>query len=512
MDSKLLLVKVITLLFLESQISKKTNTSSRSLAQAALGYVRTPDAAVLTDFSRDSLARLLEIANWMISTPTTEVFDKSDLIQRVRMATETEDYIYDALASNIQPEQTEEEIKATIKASRDYINTFINRSIVNTIVKDAYYQVQFKSENVDWNHYVKDLIAKLEPFKNIQENSKNSLVESVDLANLESLQDAFKTAIESISPEGIIKFGWQGFNRMFGEYGGARRGEMIVIGALQHSFKSGTSLEMLKAAALYNRPFMHDPSKKPMLLRISFENSAMTDLIHLYRSLVEPEINMKINQSEINPIEAAVYVNEKLSKNGYTVKIDHYDPSEFTIFDLFDVIEKYENEGYEIHMLNIDYLAMMSTKGCKQGATGQDIRDLFRRVRNYIEAKKILCITPHQLSTDAKKLTRQGVEDFVKEIANKGYWDSCTTIDQEVDMEIYQHKVVVNGESYLTFQRGKHRKPGVTPAQDLYTVYMFHLERGFIDDDVLGADQSRKRVAAQTAAEGGASAWFDMAS
>ena len=124
--------------------------------------------------------------------------------------------------------------------------------------------------------------------------------------------------------------------------------------------------------------------------------------------------------------------------------------------------------------------------------------------------KKILCITPHQLSTDAKKLTRQGVEDFVKEIANKGYWDSCTTIDQEVDMEIYQHKVEVNGVAYLTIQRGKHRKPSITPYQDLYVVYQFNAERGFIDDDVLGPDMSRKRVAAATASEGGAPAWFDM--
>ncbi len=509
MDSKLLLVKVITLLFLESQLSKKTNLSSRNIATAALSFIKTPDAAVLTDFSRDSLGHLLEIARWMIATPVTEKFDKADILQRVRMATETEEYTYDALATYIQMEQTDDEITITMKACRDYINTYVNRATINGIVKDAYYQGAFKPENVDWNHYVKDLMAKLEPYKNVQETTKNSLVESVDFTNVENLRDAFQTAVQTIGAEGIIKFGWQGFNRIFGTNGGGRRGEMIVVGALQHNFKSGTSLEMLKSAALYNRPFMYDETKKPLLLRISFENSAMVDIIHLYRSLIEPEIGMKIDQPSIDPIQAAVYVNEKLSVNGYHVKIDHYDPSDFTIFDLADVIEKYENEGYEIHMLNLDYLAMMSTKGCKQGATGQDIRDLFRRTRNIIESKKILCITPHQLSTDAKKLTRQGVEDFVKEIANKGYWDSCTTIDQEVDMEIYQHKVEMNGEAYMTFQRGKHR--GMPPLVNSYVVYQFNKDRGYIDDDVLGPDMSRKRVAAAPASGGGENAWFDMA-
>lgn len=510
MDSKLLLIKVITLLFLESQQAGKNNASSRHLATIALSFIKAPDAAVLTDFSRDSMGHLLEITRWMLTTPPSEVFNKADILQRVRMATETEEYTYDALASHIQMEQTEEEIKGSIKAARDAINTFIQRSTVCQIIKDTYYQTHFKPENIEWNHCVKDLIAKLEPYKNAAETTKANLVESIDISDMESLKSAFGSAIESISPEGIIKFGWQAFNRMFGEYGGARRGEMIVVGALQHSFKSGTSLEMLKSAALYNRPFMHDPSKKPMLLRISFENSAMNDIIHLYRSLIEPEMDMKIDQAAINPIEAAVYVHEKLSANGYTVKIDHYDPSDFTIFDLLEVIERYEQQGYEIHMLNIDYLAMMSTKGCKQGATGQDIRDLFRRTRNIIESRKILCITPHQLSTEAKKLTRMGVEDFVKEIANKGYWDSCTTIDQEVDMEIYQHKVEVNGEAYLTFQRGKHRKPVVTPSQDLFFVLKFQKERGFIDDDVLTMDTSRKRVGAAAVSEGGANAWYDL--
>lgn len=385
MENKLLLVKIITLLFLESLTNQKNN-SSRDLAAIAIGQIKTPDAAVLTDFSRDSLGHLLEITRWMTGGVPENGFDKNDILQRVRVATETENFIYDALASAIEGEKTPEEVVRIMRSARDYINQCINRNTITTIIRDAYFQVQFKSDGVDWNHFVKNLLQQLDPYKNNNEIVKSSLVESIDLSNMDSIQESFKLAVQSIGADGIIKFGWQAFNRMFGEYGGARRGEQIVIGALQHSFKSGTSLEMLKSAALYNKPFMHDHTKKPMLLRISFENSAMNDLIHLYRSLLEPEINQKIDQTAINPYEAAAYVYERLGVNGYHVQIDHYDPSEFTIYDLLDIIEKYENAGYEIHMVNIDYLAMMSTKGCKQGATGQDIRDLFRRTRNIIES------------------------------------------------------------------------------------------------------------------------------
>ena len=76
-------------------------------------------------------------------------------------------------------------------------------------------------------------------------------------------------------------------------------------------------------------------------------------------------------------------------------------------------------------------------------------------------------------------------------------------------MEIYQHKVEMNGEAYMTFQRGKHR--GMPPLVNSYVVYQFNKDRGYIDDDVLGPDMSRKRVAAAPASGGGDNAWFDMA-
>lgn len=82
---------------------------------------------------------------------------------------------------------------------------------------------------------------------------------------------------------------------------------------------------------------------------------------------------------------------------------------------------------------------------------------------------------------------------FVKEVANKGYWDSCKAIDQEVDLEIIIHKEIRNGSSYLAVQRGKHRKVKVTPEEHLYTVLPFQPVGG-IPDDINGADRSLTHV------------------
>ena len=90
-------------------------------------------------------------------------------------------------------------------------------------------------------------------------------------------------------------------------------------------------------------------------------------------------------------------------------------------------------------------------------------------------------------------LIRQGNEEnFVKDIANKGYYDSCKTIDQEVDWEIYIHIVKADSKSWLTVQRGKHRLIKQTPEEHKFCVLEFH-DVGDLREDINGADTTRKK-------------------
>jgi len=70
---------------------------------------------------------------------------------------------------------------------------------------------------------------------------------------------------------------------------------------------------------------------------------------------------------------------------------------------------------------------------------------------------------------------RNGIsgEDFVKEVANKGYTDNSRSLDHVVDLELYLHKTKINGEYYLTVQRGKDRRPTIVPDELLYTKLKF---------------------------------------
>ena len=110
--------------------------------------------------------------------------------------------------------------------------------------------------------------------------------------------------------------------------------------------------------------------------------------------------------------------------------------------------------------------------------------------------KNIAVITPHQLSTEAKMLSRTGIPDvnLVKEIAEKGYYADTKQLDQEVDLELYIHIAKVNKVSYLTIQRGKHRIPTILPEEDKYFMLKFPTNMPIPDDINSDEDSSFKKA------------------
>lgn len=507
MDFKLLLVKSITLLYRESQLPNQTENSS-DLVKNILFLIKTPENFIITDFGKDVISSLRSTAVWMANNPFNYVYNKNELLQRLRVNVGDDDGLFEAFQDGISEELGEDELKKTCLSRRESLKKFLDQTRVKEILDTFTKKVKFQEESIDWRHFVREVVTSLEPFVSTDETgAHSSIVDDVNFSDVAKMRSILSRGIAELDTRGIIQFGWQGLNRMFGNSRGGRRGEMIVVGALQHNFKSGFCIDTMKHAALYNRPNCRDPNKKGMLMRISLENDAPNDILTLYKSLAENETGLPVDISSISEEEVSGYVRDKLTATGFELNMCRLDPSEFTYHDLFDRINKYEADGFEIHGLWIDYLNMMSKRGCAQGPAGVEVRDLFRRTRNFTSKKGILCITPHQLSTQAKDLVRLGTENFVQEIANKGYYDSCKTIDQEVDMEIYIHKIEVNGEAYLAMQRGKHRKVGITKHSDLYCVYKFD-DIGGIRDDIMSRDMSRKHVGGSTMADGGGAAWY----
>lgn len=470
---KQLLVHCITMACLEHREGVSTSPST-DLIEMVINSLPIPEATVDHDHGRQTFLELRGYVMWLNKRGKGEFPSEQEVLQNVQIACREETYLYEAIATPLM--EKHKNVKETIKIIQSYrhkLNQYLNEEKIRQIMKEYHHRLVFKKEQHNVVDTIRELSEKLEPLIAVRgKQTHPSLMTEIDFSDPESLTDGFQDVKETISPEGAFKTGWKALNRMLGPVGAIKRGECVLVGALQHNFKSGFMMLMLCFFAMFNKPHMRDKTKKPLLYFISFENSVPENLLTIYKYLKENETGQAVVDVKVDPAEAAKYVGEKLRATGYEVRMDRFDPTEFTCSALVGILDGLSADGYEIHALMIDYVNMINKAGLEAKTIGEDIRLAFRRIRNYCAPRAITFVSPHQLSSEAMQLTRENVEDFVKVVANKGYYDGSKRLGQEPDLEIFLHIVEVNGEKFLTVSRGKHRST-ITPTKDLYFVLPF---------------------------------------
>lgn len=503
MDNKLLLVKCVTLLYRQSLLATKGDDSV-DLVRTAIESIKLPDIAVGINSDREILKDLRTTTLEMCENGPDHEYEKTELLQRLKMNTHSDSSLYDILVQGIEPEMSEASLKRTIVNIRKSLHNHFRDFKVGETLQKAFNSFHFHREKIkSVPTFISELCAQLEPFQITSGTKDAAVVSEIDIGDETQTAQVFENIKNQETGASLIKTGWQELNKML--QGGFRRGEEWMLGALQHNNKTGFSLSLFLQFALYNKPMMIDEKKKPLLLRISFEDDITTNMNFVYKYLKtldklkaaheagkqdiaqsfdeEMEGLEEIVIGETTQAEIAAYVKEKLTVNGYEVKFMRVNPSEWTYMHICNKITELEAEGYEIHACMLDYLAMVPTTGCTVGPAGTDLRDMYRRTRNFCSPRGILLFTPHQLSTDAKQLIRDQRTDFLGEVANKGYLAGCKQLDQEIDGEMYIHIFKHKKRYYLGVQRGKHR--GVPVLDDeLKQFYLPFPKKGPIICDI----------------------------
>ena len=494
MNNKLLLINTITLLYRSSLIDNRMERPVQLLLDVC-GLVKGAESDLTIDKETKMLAELKNLALEMVYAPDNVEYDFTELLQKVQIITIPDPLLFDAFKENLLYEMSQEELRKSCIRIQSNFQKHFKENEVKSILGRYASKAKFKSDEIrDVGKFIQEMMSELEPFQNLDKAEEDkALVASVDFNNLDSVTEAFNKVKESRSDAGMLKTGWQAVNKMLD--GGFRLGEFVNVAALQHKNKSGFTRNLFKHFCLYNEPTLINENKKPLLLYITLEDEIDTVVEWLYKSLKENEENVEITKDIVlnTPAEEmAAYMTKQLRRNGWYIGLHRFNPSEWTYLDLQNTILRYEADGFEVKAIVCDYLSLIPTKGCTQGPHGVDLRDLFRRIRNFVSARKTLFITPHQLSTDAKMLQRQDALDFVQRVNGGGYYSGSKQIDQEIDVELILHIEEVDGRSYQTIQRGKRRGVDITPLGDRYTVLPFQ-DIGGLRDDLLGLDSSVKK-------------------
>lgn len=475
MDARTILSKVITLIYRSRLVG---NVENDSLIKTVLDTIKT-DSAEFNFLGNNSIKNFKEACLSLLDEK--DPIPKEVLIPQISLILENDQKLLTVLKEAIEAEHDEASSKRIVASHIKTLNNYYREQMATDLIGKLSYDLKFNRNKIgNFSDYLKNAITQLEPLTNMVSSLKDpAVVNEVDFENPDSINTVFEEVRSMNNNTGVYKTGWQRVNKML--QGGIRRGEAIGVEALQHRYKTGSSLSLFLQVPLHNSPIVTkeeaEKGKKPLLLRISFEDSLTNNLQFMYQYL-KAEEGTPVNQKDfanLTPEEMTAYILKRMTVTGFHIKMMRVDPSQWTYSHIMNKVIELEAQGYAIHILMIDYLLMMPTTGCIQGPTGADKRDLVRRMRNFCSARNIALISPFQLSTEAMQLIRNGVPDhqFLNEIAEKNFTDGSKTIGQELDLEILVHVFTHKRKKYLAFRRGKHRLPTVISEEDKFCMYRF---------------------------------------
>lgn len=500
MDPRIILSKILVLLFKTKEYGI---SSYNNVIIDTLELIRTDNKEEVV-IGKNKTAQLITFI--LDKVNDEEPLNVNVYLPDIELLLEHDPRLLRQVAERVLKPLPEIETKQLITALVSELNGYTRETKLERLVREMSSTLSFKRDTIsNIGEYVRDTITLLEPLaSNSTSQVDPAIVREVSFSEENEIISVMEDVIARTSEGGIYISGWISLNKM--TQGGFRPGEFVTIGALQHKYKTGLTMSITLQLPRLNEPIMTeaDAGKKPLLLRISAEDSMENNFQFMYQYLKANDgefIDVR-KLDQICPVEMGSYLRDKILVNGWHVKFMRVDPSRWTYADIFNTVMKYEAQGYSVKIIVFDYLTMIPTTGCTQGALGADKRDLLRRVRNFMSAKGILFITPLQLSSEAKQLSRNGVPDvaLVKEVSEKGYYADSRQLDQEIDLELYCHlafQSLQNGKeaAYLTIGRGKHRLATVIESEgDRFTILPFPGPNIPVLEDIFGSDTGTKTL------------------
>lgn len=466
-----ILFKSIILLYRENILGDITSDSSKSLVRTIISQMKKNSKPLLGGESdiKDSLMDLcLDLIN------ITTAFDKENLLQTLRIICKNNDKLLKDFEDGINNNMEAPGLKRSILNLRMHLNNYYREVETFNIIKRAAYQLGLGKVEEGIQEFTSKLIINLEALNKTIRVKDKGVLDEIDVKDIEGLEKVFTKVKKQAIGDLKFKTGWLEINKVLN--GGFRRGETVLISALQHNFKSGFLRSVFAQLCMYNTPYVKENNKRALAIFISFEDDIDIIFEFIYKYLKYAIEETYTHIESVEPVEISKYVMTHLTSTGFNVKFLRVNSSEWTYKSIFDKILEYEASGYEIQIVITDYLSKLPTTFCDtSGPQGTAFRDMLTKMRDFMSSKEILYINAHQMSTDAKQLIRNGVpaKDLVKEIQNKGYYEGSKQLDQVVDLELYQHIAKVGKNYYLTIQRGKHRTPNIVPDELKYFMLPF---------------------------------------
>lgn len=342
---------------------------------------------------------------------------------------------------------------------------------------------------------IKQIAAKADEFKTLISTNNlgtqtvlpHGLVERINFRDRLTLNRGMEK-FTARNVTGVIRSGLQGMNRMFGRAGGIVRSESVLYNALSHHAKSLTLVKWSMWSPLYNTHETKD-NRIPLTIMVSLENEAYQNMHTVFRD----QYYLKTGQAPtgLTNEQVVTWLHDLFSRQSTALEILRYLPDRFGYEELKGVVEFYENEGYEVVMVIIDYMNCMkkvSSSDASRSGNHLAVKELFNQCCNYTKSRNIALVSAHQLGRDAQRLANSGVKDVVRKFGPEHLADAID-VQREVDVSIFQHKEIRMGDNapFLTWMKNKHRYDENPPTPEAHKYFAYQFTPHGIIDDIDGA-------------------------
>ncbi|ECF3006311.1 hypothetical protein F0D22_14715 [Salmonella enterica subsp. enterica] len=480
MNIKTMLITALATLHAESLLTEPQ--TDHEVIRKVLAESRLPDY-VDEDDERLALTEIKAIIEPIIDGQVT--YDHDAVMRQLKLATTQNRPLYDTVVEFIAgddiPDDTKPEERVAYlnkMVSRHYfqLRQSLNAITLRKTLGQAFGALNGTETRIDLSTALGNLRDSISTFTERSHNKIPSLVNTLNTANAAPFAKVFSSIKDKAAGHGL-RTGWQSMNRMMGCNGGITE-EMWLMPALPFNCKSLFSLCMAISVPVFNTPeyVMKDVKGdlQPMILDLSLENELDINIATAYQMLYGHFEGVKADMVNQDVTAMADYVCSKLNRNGWNYEFQKHTNSDFKVHYLNDLISDAKRRGYHVVGIRADYFGTINKAGHGNGIAGSDIKEIYRIARNIqVVRNRGFILGPHQISPEGKRLKAIDESAFVKSLPGRGLYDTCSSLDNEADGEMFFNKRVIEGRSYLEVQRGKHRTIIDTPEKHHYTVIPF---------------------------------------
>lgn len=309
--------------------------------------------------------------------------------------------------------------------------------------------------------------------------------------------DFNETLTKINNPRNTIRTGIKDFNRMLN--GGFKSKQFYCLFAAPSQWKSGLLFNIVLWGFKYNKVIPKDPTKKPLIIYLSLENSREQTLERLISYLFDNDMSTdKVNGEDIaKQMEA-----DGFFINGVNFKFMYRASQTIDVNDIAQIIEDEKNENNnETVMIVIDYLRRMAPNrlnGRENADEYISLGDKADDLASLARLEDIPVVSASQLNRGADELIEKsvsdGTSDVGKYLGRSKVSDSRRIIDNidggyAINTEYNKEKDVY----YLTINDIKRRGKNIGVS---YLAHPFQPNNGMrlVEDVLLEASVSEKEV------------------